>query len=410
MADAHGVSLLPVDEALARIADTLQPIRGHEQLPLVAALNRVLAQDVESPLDVPGHRNSAMDGYAVAAGDLPETGERGLRVVGTALAGVPFSGTLASGEAVRIMTGAVVPEGADTVIMQEKTRREGDTVYVGPARSGDNVRHPGEDIASGQTVLPAGRRLVPADLGLLASLGIAEVKVRRPIRVAVFSTGDELAPLGAPLANGQIYDSNRYTLNAMLRRLSAEVIDMGVVRDHPEAIADAFRSAADIADVVITSGGVSVGEADFVKATLDELGQVDFWRIAMKPGKPLAFGMLGSTAFFGLPGNPVSVMATFYQIVQPSLQRLAGEQPMPPLRLRVPTSTKLKKRPGRQDFQRGILEPGPDGQLTVRSTGGQGSHILSSMSHANCFIVLPAASGDVEAGAIVEVQPFAGLV
>ncbi len=411
MPDSPKSNLLPVDEALARIRATLSPVRGAEQLPLGAALDRVLAIDVTSPIDVPGHRNSAMDGYAVAAADLPTTDEKAFAVIGRALAGEPYLGELRSGQAVRIMTGAVVPVGADTVIMQEQTRREGDEVYIGGGhRAGDNVRHPGEDIAAGSIVLPTGRRLVPADIGLLASLGIAEIKVVRRLRAAIFSTGDELTPLGAPLADGQIYDSNRYTLAAMLHRLGVEVLDLGMVHDQPDAIAEAFRTAAEIADVVITSGGVSVGEADFVKSTLDRMGRVDFWKIAMKPGKPLAFGMLGQTAFFGLPGNPVSVVATFYQIVQPALRRLTGESEREPMRLRVRTTGRLKKRPGRQDFQRGILERDESGEWQVHSTGNQGSHVLSSMSQANCFIVLPAEGGNVEVGEWVEVQPFAGLV
>lgn len=408
---SQGSGLLPLDQALDQIRAALTPIDGFEQVPLHMAPGRVLFESIRSPIDVPGHRNSAMDGYAVAASDLPESGQARLRVVGTALAGAPFEGTVKPGEAVRIMTGAVVPEGTDTVIMQEKAEREGDEVTVGAGhRAGENVRHPGEDIARDSVVLAAGRRITPADVGLLASLGIPEVRVARRLRVAIFSTGDELVPLGAALKAGEIYDSNRYTLNAMLTGLGAEVIDMGVVRDDPAAIEQAFATASEAADVVITSGGVSVGEADFVKATLDKLGRVDFWRIAMKPGKPLAFGRLGRAAFFGLPGNPVSAMATFYQVVRPALMHLSGVSGEETLRLRATAAERLKKSPGRQDFQRGILDSGKDGRLTVRSTGMQGSHVLSSMSRANCFIVLPAESGDVEAGEEVEVQPFSGLM
>jgi molybdopterin molybdotransferase len=272
------------------------------------------------------------------------------------------------------------------------------------------VRLPGEDIAAGATVLARGRQLTPADLGLLASLGIAEVRVVRRLRVAFFSTGDELCSLGEIPREGQIYDSNRYTLHGMLCRLGVEIIDMGVVRDRREDIAAAFRQGAAVADVLLTSGGVSVGDADFVKETLDALGKVNFWKIAMKPGKPLAFGLLDRTAFFGLPGNPVSSMATFYQIVQPALRRLTGHQDQAPLRLRVPCASPLKKSAGRVDFQRGILEYDGAGQLSVRSTGPQGSHVLSSMSRANCFIILPAEWGNVEAGTTVEVEPFAGLI
>ena len=402
---------LSVDEALLRIRDSLIPLTGYENKHLRDALNRILAKDVLSPLNVPGHVNSAMDGYAVNSADLPDEGTTVLQVIGSSFAGHPFNGSLGRGEVVRIMTGAVVPEGADTVLMQENVQREGDVVTIsGGEKAGANVRHIGEDITQGGVVLATGRLLTPADLGLLASLGIAEVAVRRRLRVAMFSTGDELCSIGEPLGDGQIYDSNRYSLHGMLTRIGAEVIDMGIIPDQREAISHAFDTAAANADVLITSGGVSVGEADFVKETLDRLGRVDFWKIAMKPGKPLAFGMLGDTAFFGLPGNPVSAMATFYQIVQASLQHMQGQAQAAALRLRIPCAEKLKKRPGRQDFQRGILFSDTSGNLVVKSTGMQGSHILSSMSQANCFIILPAESGSVEVGGMVEVQPFAGVI
>lgn len=403
--------LLSVAQALEYIRSSLVPVQGFEQRALRDALGRILATEINSPIDVPPHANSAMDGYALRAADLPNDGETSLQLIGTALAGHPYNGTLGNGQCVRIMTGAKLPAGADTVVMQEDVRREGEMIFVGSGhRPGAHVRLPGEDMATGQTVLSAGRQLSPADLGLLASLGIAEVKVMRRLRVAFFSTGDELRSLGEPLDEGQIYDSNRYTLYGMLHRLGVEIIDMGVVRDRREDIATAFRQGAAVADVLITSGGVSVGDADYVKETLEALGKVNFWKIAMKPGKPLAFGLLGSTVFFGLPGNPVSSMATFYQIVQPALQQLMGQGTTQALHLRVPCVTQLKKSPGRADYQRGILECDASGQLIVRSTGPQGSHLLSSMSRANCFIVLPAESGNVEAGNLVEVQPFAGLI
>jgi molybdopterin molybdotransferase len=272
------------------------------------------------------------------------------------------------------------------------------------------VRRAGEDMARGDRVLLPGRRITPADLGVLASLGMGEVRVRRRLRVAFFSTGDELRSVGETLVEGQIYDSNRYTLHGMLTRLGVELLDLGVIRDDREAIRQAFTEAAAIADVVITSGGVSVGEADFVKQTLDELGQVDFWRIAMKPGKPLAFGRLGKAVFFGLPGNPVSVMATFYQFVQPALRGMTGESQTPAPTLWLTTETPLKKAAGRTDFQRGRLVRGTDGQWRVNSTGLQGSHVLTSMSQADCFVILPADCAGVAAGELVEVQPFAGLV
>ena len=409
--DEYDPSNLPVEEARRRIAQLVRPVAETETVPLREALDRVLAADVASPLDVPPAANSAMDGYALRGADLPAGGEAVLEVVGTVFAGHPFTGEVGPGQAVRIMTGAPLPRGADTVVMQEHARREGDRVAIGPGhRPGQNVRHAGEDIARGTTVLAAGRRLVPADLGVLASLGVAEVAVRRRPRVAFFSTGDELCPVGEPLAEGQIYDSNRYTLHGLLTRLGVEVQDLGLIPDDRAAIEDAFARAAAGADAVITSGGVSVGEADFVKETLEKLGQVNFWKIAMKPGKPLAVGRLGEALFFGLPGNPVSVMATFYQFAQPALRALAGESRTEPLALRVPAAERLRKRPGRTDFQRGVLERDAAGRLVVRSTGAQGSHVLTSMSRANCFIVLPAEWGDVEPGTEVEVQPFFGLV
>ncbi len=403
--------LLTVDEARARLLALAQPIGGVEQLAIRSALGRVLAEPVISTLDVPPYVNSAMDGYAVRGADLPAAGEARLRVVGRSMAGAPSDRAVGEGECIRIMTGAMMPEGADTVLMQEAVTVEDDRIVVGPGhRPGENVRHRGEDMAVGDCVLEPGRRLLPADIGLLASLGIPEVRVRRRLRVAFFSTGDELVPLGRPLAPGQIYDSNRYTLHAMLSRLGVELLDMGIIPDDRDAVRAAFRDAMTQADVVMTSGGVSVGEADYVKQTLDELGQVDFWRMKMKPGKPLAAGRLGDALFFGLPGNPVSVMATFYQFVQPALLRMAGAADEQALILRVRAAERLKKSPGRLEYQRGRLQRGADGAWEVLSTGRQGSHVLTSMSRANCFIILPAESGDVAAGEEVEVQPFAGLV
>jgi molybdopterin molybdotransferase len=295
--------------------------------------------------------------------------------------------------------------------MQEQVRVEGEQVYVGAGHKPHaNVRRAGEDMARGDRVLQHGRRITPADLGVLASLGLGEVRVRRKLRVAFFSTGDELRSVGETLEEGQIYDSNRYTLHGMLTRLGVELLDLGVIRDTRAAIRQAFTDAAAVADVVITSGGVSVGEADFVKQTLDELGQVDFWRIAMKPGKPLAFGRVGQAIFFGLPGNPVSVMATFYQFVQPALRGMMGETQDHVLTLSLPTETPLDKAPGRTDFQRARLVRGADGQWRVNSTGLQGSHVLTSMSQADCFVILPADNAGVAVGELVEVQPFAGLV
>ncbi len=402
--------LLNVNEALQRIRDTISPITGFERCALRDARRRIVAAPVTSPLNVPAYVNSAMDGYAIVGTDIPGAGEVTLKVIGSSFAGIPFEGRMQAGESVRIMTGAMVPEGADTVIMQELATRDGDHVTIGNKhQSGENVRHIGEDIAKDGVVLAPGQKIRAPELGLLASLGVAEVTVRRRLRVASFSTGDELCSIGEQPREGQIYDSNRYSIFGMLKDIDVEHIDMGVIRDDEQAISEAFQSASEIADVVITSGGVSVGEADFVKQTLDRLGQVDFWKIAMKPGKPLAFGTVNNAVFFGLPGNPVSVMATFYQIVQPSLRYLTGENATMPLRLKVRAADNLKKRPGRQDFQRGILKADESGELRVYTTGNQGSHILSSMSQANCFVMLSAESGMVEPGDWVEVEPFEGL-
>jgi molybdopterin molybdotransferase len=402
---------LTVAQARERIAAGITPLQGRQHLAIRSALGRVLAEEIISPINVPPHNNSAMDGYAVLGDDLPDEGRKTLELIGESFAGSHYEGSVGPGQCVRIMTGAVIPKGTDTVIMQEHVERDGNSVGIGDGhRRGQNVRLVGEDLSSGQVVLTPGRRLTPADLGLLASLGVPEVSVYRRPRVAFFSTGDELRSLGEVLEEGQIYDSNRYTLHGMLTRLGVEVYDLGVIRDRREDTRDAFRRAAAMADVVITSGGVSVGEADFVKETLDEIGEVGFWKIAMKPGRPLAFGTIDQAFFFGLPGNPVSVMATFYLFAQDALRRLSGELVKPPLSLRLPTTTALRKRPGRMEFQRAMLTRGEDGELTVTSTGGQGSGILSSMSRADCFIILPEDSNGAAIGERVEVQPFTGMV
>jgi len=401
--------VLTVEQAKQRILDATTPLTAYQQIPLRNALNRVLFTDIRSPMPVPGYDNSAMDGYALCNNNSTTQEAVSLPVVGTSWAGKPFDGKLQAGQCIRIMTGAKMPAGADTVIMQEHVERNGDNIhFTRQPTTGQNVRYAGEDIAVGDTVLSAGQALKPADLGLLASLGIAEVRVFRRLRVAFFSTGDELRSLGEVLNEGEIYDSNRYTLHAMLSRLGVEIIDMGVIHDKREAVRQAFQTAAANADALITSGGVSVGDADFVKQTLEELGQVDFWKIAMKPGHPLAFGKLGSTQFFGLPGNPVSAMVTFYQFVQPALQCMMGQSPQAALRLTAICEADLRKRPGRQEFQRGQLYR-ENGKLKVYPTGAQGSHILTSMSKANCFIVLPQDSSGIATGETVEVELFAEL-
>ncbi|MGR8920251.1 MAG: molybdopterin molybdotransferase MoeA [Gammaproteobacteria bacterium] len=408
--DDFDSSSLSCEQALARILEQVPTVAGFERLALRAALGRILAEPVVSPFDVPPHTNSAMDGYALRMADLGQAENR-LRVAGTAFAGRPFSAELGAGEAVRIMTGAAMPADCDTVVMQEHAAVDGEFVVVDDQhKRGQNVRAAGEDLERGETVLAPGHVLGPAELGLVASLGLGEVTVRRRVRVAYFSTGDELRSIGEQLGPGDIYDSNRYTLYAMLKRFGAEIIDMGVVRDTPEAVEQALSTAAASADVVITSGGVSVGEADYIKSVLARIGEVGFWKVAMKPGRPLAFGRVGEARFFGLPGNPVSVMVTFYQFVEPALRKMAGTTPRTPLEIVARTTGVLKKRPGRTEFQRGILSVGADGALEVTATGDQGSGILHSMSRADCFIVLPLESGRVEAGSEVRIQPFSGLV
>ncbi len=409
--DDYDPNSLSVDDALHRIDRDLQPIRGEEQLPIRSALHRVLAEDVLSRINVPPHNNSTMDGYAMHGADLPTQGTVQLNLVGASLAGKPCPVTIQAGQCTRIFTGGVIPAGADTVIMQEHVEVQNNLVTIGTGHQvGQNICAAGDDLAIGTLVLTAGKRLQPADIGLLASLGIPEVKVKRRLRVAFFSTGDELCSIGETPQPGQIYDSNRYTLHSMLTQLGVEPIDMGIIRDNPEDIENAFRLAATRNDAIITSGGVSVGEADYVTDTLRRIGQVNFWKIAMKPGRPLTFGKIQNAVFFGLPGNPVAVMSTFYQFVQVALRRLMGQQPTTPIRMTVPCLSSLKKRPGRIEFQRGILEHDAHGRLVVRSTGKQGSAILSSMSQANCFIILPLEGGDVKAGSDVVVEPFEGLM
>ncbi len=410
---------LPVAQAQAIMRDFVQPVTGVARVPIRSALDRVLAEDVLSSIDVPSHDNSAMDGFAFAGAELSRDGGRdelALRVIGTAYAGAAFDGAPGLGEAVRVMTGAVMPAGCDTVIPQEFTQGDATTVRFArdAVRTGDNRRLRGEDLAKGCAALTAGRILRPADIGLLASLGIAEVPVRRRLRVAFFSTGDELRSIGEPLDAGCVYDSNRYTLHGMLSRLGVELIDMGVVRDDPAALEAAFRTAAENADAIITSGGVSVGEADFTKQMMAQLGDVTFWKIAMRPGRPMAFGQIdsnGQRAFlFGLPGNPVAVMVTFYHFVRGALLRMMGAAEAGAPLVPATSVAPIRKRPGRTEYQRGIATLNGSGQLEVRLTGQQGSGVLRSMSEANCFVVLAHEQGPVNAGDTVQLLLFDGLV
>src|SRR6185295_13254273 len=403
---------MPVEKARQHIGAFLSPVTAIERLNIRAALGRILAEDVISPVNVPQHDNSAMDGYAVRFSDLNADAESKLKIIGTSFAGKPFQGTAGPGQAVRIMTGAVIPAGTDTVIQQEKAKAAGDYVAVMPVpKKGTNTRSAGEDLRAGEPALKRGHPVQPAEIGMMASLGIGEVAVYRKLRVAFFSTGDELVAIGQPLGPGQIYDSNRYTIYGLLVRLGCEVLDMGVIRDTPRDVEHAFREAAQVADVVITSGGVSVGEVDYVKQILDRLGEVLFWKIAMKPGRPLAYGRIGNAHFFGLPGNPVAVMVTFYQFVRDALLHLQGRTTSTPLPTqKVVCTSPIKKAPGRTEFQRGILSQDAEGRWSVRTTGDQGSGILSSMSQANCFIILPAEQGNTPAGATVDVQLLEGLI
>ena len=398
---------LMVSDALNNIYTAISPVSESEVVPIRESLNRVLATDIVSSLNVPTATNSAMDGYALQGDTIPEQGTSKIKVVGTAFAGKPYQGEIGQGECIRIMTGAVMPDATDTVIIQEHVERTGDEILIdSETKSGSNVRQAGEDIAAGDKVLKKGARIRAADIGVIASLGIGEIEVIRKIRVAFFSTGDELCSIGEELKNGNIYDSNRYTLFGMLSELNVTIMDMGVIKDNREDLQQAFERAATQADVIITTGGVSVGEADYVKEILQETGTVNFWKVAMKPGRPLAFGQIKDAHFFGLPGNPVSVMVTFSQFVKPALRHLMAETETDTFSMQVPCISELRKKPGRTEYQRGILERDENNQWVVKKTGAQGSGILRSMSQANCFIILPMDSSSIKPGAIVEVQPF----
>ncbi|MGS5276884.1 molybdopterin molybdotransferase MoeA [Escherichia coli] len=401
--------LMSLDTALNEMLSRVTPLTAQETLPLVQCFGRILASDVVSPLDVPGFDNSAMDGYAVRLADIASG--QPLPVAGKSFAGQPYHGEWHAGTCIRIMTGAPVPEGCEAVVMQEQTEQTDNGVrFTAEVHSGQNIRRRGEDISAGAVVFPAGTRLTTAELPVIASLGIAEVPVIRKVRVALFSTGDELQLPGQPLRDGQIYDTNRLAVHLMLEQLGCEVINLGIIRDDPHALRAAFIEADSQADVVISSGGVSVGEADYTKTILEELGEIAFWKLAIKPGKPFAFGKLSNSWFCGLPGNPVSATLTFYQLVQPLLAKLSGNTASGlPARQRVRTASPLKKSPGRLDFQRGMLQRNADGELEVTTTGHQGSHIFSSFSLGNCFIVLERERGNVEVGEWVEVEPFNAL-
>jgi molybdopterin molybdotransferase len=409
-ADDYDPNSMPVDKARDFISKVLTPINATERVHVRAALGRVLAEDIFSPIDVPGHDNSAMDGWAYRHADLIEGETTLMKRIGTSYAGKPYLGKVGKGECVRIFTGAVMPEGCDTVAMQERVAEDSMGVRIpNDLKAGQNRRFRGEDLKTGAIALKKGSLFSAAALGLVASLGIGEVSVYRKLRVAFFSTGDELKGIGSQLGIGEIYDSNRYTIYGMLERAGCEPIDLGNFVDAPDAIRGAFLQAASCADVIITSGGVSVGEADFIKQMLDELGEVLFWKIAMKPGRPMAYGKIQNAHFFGLPGNPVAVMVTFYQFVRSALATLQGrtDYALPPM-VKATLQNKVKKLPGRTEFQRGVLTMTANG-YEVKTTGDQGSGILSSMTQANCFVVLGTEVGGVEPGVVVDVQMFEGV-
>lgn len=394
--------LLTLEQALVQILDNLPENNAYQRLPLKNSLNRVLYTDIVSAVNIPSFRNAYMDGYALNS-QQQHTGA--LTVIGTSWAGKPFTGNVGKSECVRIFTGGYVPNDCDSVVMQENVSRTEDKIQISAwPKHEENIRNVADDTHKGQTVLSKGKRLKAADIGLLASCGIADVPVYKQVSVAYFSTGDELVSIGQPLKLGQIFDSNRYTLHALLEEAGVTPIDMGVIPDNPNAVEAALVTASKQCDLIITTGGASVGEADFITDVLEKIGRVNLWKIAIKPGKPLVFGHINKAAFFGLPGNPVSVMITFQQIVAPALEKMMGtRKPAQPLILQARTTETIIKQPGRTEFQRGFVES-HQGELIVRSTGGQGSHILSSMSKANCLIVLQQSSGNVKKGQYVNIQ------
>lgn len=407
---------LPVEQAQRIISEWVRPLGTMETVPLKDALFRVLAEDVISTVDVPFQDNAAMDGYAFCADNLDLTMPQTLRIAGSVHAGHRFEGIVPQGECVEIMTGGFIPAGCDTVVPLESVMVQDGfiTMAASAVAGGDHVRLRGEDVKAGERTLKQGVLLKPAHLGLLASLGIAEVSVGKRLKVAIFSTGDELCPIGAPLVAGGVYDSNRYALDGMLKRLGCDVIDLGVIRDDPALIKAAFLEAARQADAIITTGGASVGAADYTKAVMSELADVAFGSINMRPGRPMAFARMAAgekmISVFGLPGNPVAVMVAFYFFVRDALFYMMGTRPAPLPYMQVPTLSPLSKRRGRTEFQRGILSQNEQGEWVVRTTGAQGSGMLSSMVQANCMIVLPSDSGDVGSGEKVAVVPFDGLV
>ncbi|MGX5915381.1 molybdopterin molybdotransferase MoeA [Aliidiomarina sp. Khilg15.8] len=398
------MTLKSVADALAHMQEAVATIKGSESVAVENSLDRVLAEPVISAMDVPGYDNSAMDGYAFNAADLAL--DKPLHLIGTTLAGHPYQGDCPAGCCIRIMTGAKVPSVTDTVVAQEETDAEGEQITIrAQLKPGSNIRRQGEEIRRGAELYPAGHCITPVDIGLLASLGKAELDVRTRLKVALFSTGDELIQPGQPLGEGQLYDSNRFVLKAMLQRLGCEVIDRGLIADDKQAIKAAFESSSEQAHAIICSGGVSVGDADYTRQILESYGSVGFWKVAMKPGKPFAFGKVNSAWFFGLPGNPVSAVVTFDQLALPILQKMRGNDFYKRVSLQLKAGSSFKKRPGRADFQRGLIQD-VDGESQVVSTGPQGSAMLTSLAQGNCYVCLEAERGNVVPGEWVNVIPF----
>lgn len=409
--DIYEPGLLTVEQALTSILTSIHPLKESQQLPIEQACHRCLAEKIQAGFNVPSHNNSAVDGYAVLDDDLVKPGRLQLKIAGQSFAGKPYQGKIVAGQCLRIMTGAMLPANMKTVIMQEHVHLDGAFIQLDkPYKSGQNVRLAGEDLTEGDTVLRAGTYLTPPDIGLLASLGLTEIKVNRKLRVAIASSGDEIIALAQPRSLSKIYDSNRYSLLAALTRVGIEIIDLGIIADNPDSLLTTFQRAAKYVDVIISTGGVSVGDADHTKLALQNSGQVNFWKIAIKPGRPLAFGYLDNAAFFGLPGNPVAVMVTFYQFVLPALEKMIGmiHKPLAPV-FKAQVLENIAKRTGRTEVQRGILKKHANGNWTVKTTGKQGSGILHSMSLANAFMILEHDRGNIKAGETINVQPFSGL-
>lgn len=405
-------ALLHPDEAIVQLLAQVQPTDDTEMVDLPHAIGRVLAEDLASGIDLPPFDNSAMDGYAFKYSDLVQQDQQTtLTLVGSSFAGHPYQGPIKANTCIRIMTGAPVPVGFDTVQMQEEAQTNGEAITIKhPSKMGANVRCCGEELTAGTKVLYQGTLIRAAEMGVLATIGISQVRVKRRLKVAFFSTGDELRPVGSELAPGQIYDSNRYSIQGLMAKANVDWIDLGVIEDDKEAIRAAFTDAANCADMVVTSGGVSVGDADYTKQILSEEGQITFWKLAIKPGKPFAFGKIGNAVFCGLPGNPVSSMVTFYKLVWPILNKMQGLPHLDAITYQAKLTTPIRKQPGRVEYQRGVLSQNAQGELEVAVTGGQGSGMLTSMSMANCFINLAQYQGNTDAGTLVTVEPFSSVL